>query len=40
MSEPSDETLAVVCVAPGHLESPYFVSATANSIQLAWIEPY
>ena len=35
-SEPSPETVAVVCNQPGHIERPSFVSATKNSISLAW----
>ena len=39
-SEPSDETVAVVCVLPGHLESPQLVSTETGSILLEWSMPY
>ena len=35
-SDKSDETLAVMCEAPGHIESPYYISSTEASITLGW----
>lgn len=40
VSEPSDETIAVVCVTPGHIESPKFVAATEDTISLSWQKPF
>ena len=38
-SEKSEETLAVMCEAPGHMESPYYISSTGASITLGWKQP-
>ena len=32
--------IGVVCVPPGHLESPQLVTTTADSIQLSWLQPF
>lgn len=38
-SDPSQETIGVVCEPPGHLTSPQYVSATKASVSLRWSAP-
>lgn len=39
VSQPSPETVASVCLAPDHIENPFFISALRTQITLGWKEP-
>jgi hypothetical protein len=35
----SDEAVFVVCLAPEHIDRPYYISATKTTISLGWTKP-
>lgn len=39
ISLPTPEAVFAVCLAPTHIDSPYFISATKTSITMGWTEP-
>lgn len=39
ISEPSPELIPVVCLAPSHLESVFYLSSTTSSITVGWETP-
>jgi hypothetical protein len=35
----SEEAVFVVCLAPTHIDSPYFISSTGTSLTMGWTKP-